>query len=85
VRLSHKLEYVEQRTQEIVDTTKTTTKTTPFLSSQMEQSNPDSVTLSRTDTAILLDQLATALPELRPLSLPARATKAEKKLTFLRA
>lgn len=50
-----------------------------------EQTSTNSATLSRTDTAVLTEQLATALPELRPLDLPAReATRAEQKLTFLR-
>jgi hypothetical protein len=54
-------------------------------SSQTEQSSPSSSTLSRNDTAVFIDQLATTLPELRPLNSPARAaTQAEQKLTFLR-
>ena len=53
--------------------------------SQTEQSSPSSATLSRNDTAVFIDQLATTLPELQPLNSPARAaTRAEQKLTFLR-
>jgi SP family general alpha glucoside:H+ symporter-like MFS transporter len=86
VHPSYRLEYIEPLAQENGALTKTTTKTTPSpSSSQTEQSSPDSATLSRTDTTILLDQLATALPELQPLNSLARAaTEAEKTLTFLR-
>lgn len=52
--------------------------------SHTERSTPNSTTLSRTDTAVFAEQLATALPELQPLESPAKAaTRAEQKLTFL--
>ncbi|KAJ6118324.1 hypothetical protein N7471_013791 [Penicillium samsonianum] len=63
----------------------TLSKTTSFPSiSHAEQGSSNSTTLSRTDTAILIGNLATVLPELRPLDSPARAaTQAEQKLTFI--
>lgn len=49
-----------------------------------EQASPASTTFSQTDAAVLTEQLATALPSLRPLNAPARAaTQAEQKLSFL--
>lgn len=49
-----------------------------------EQGSPASTTFSKTDAAVLTEQLATALPSLRPLNAPARAaTLAEQELSFL--
>ncbi|KAJ5812010.1 hypothetical protein N7474_008311 [Penicillium riverlandense] len=78
--------YCLEHTAKLAQGNEVLSKTSPFPSfSHTEQSSPNSATPSRTDTAVLIDQLVTALPELRPLDSPARAaTQAEQKQTFLR-
>ncbi|KAJ6089245.1 hypothetical protein N7467_004461 [Penicillium canescens] len=81
VQPSHNPEYIAN----MANGKDTLSKTTSFPSfSHTEQGGPNSATLSRTDTAVLIGNLATVLPELRSLDSPARAaTQAEQKLTFI--